>query len=248
LLEFGINNKIYEMKKCILLTATIAPFHVPNLKRVDEKQRENDYITALKFYLQFKLPIVFCENSNTDSKQILETLINSGIKFEYLTFKTEKSFEGKGKGEAEIINYAFLNSNIIKNCSSTIKITGRYKVVNFSKQIKNIYENFIYINLTQSLTYSDSRFFILNNFFYTNYLSVNFNKIDEKNNIFMEHVLLSSTLRYIADFNHWSLLNQKTIYEGVYGTDNTVYRNNRLELFVKNIFYQFKVSFFKSNL
>lgn len=236
------------MEKCILLTATIAPYNVPDLKRTDSKQRENDYIEALKFYLQFNLPIIFCENSNTKSEIILEILKNSKTKFEYLTFKSRLSIEGKGKGEAEILSYTFLNSTIIKTTTSIIKITGRYKVKNFLDQIKEINNGSIYVNLTNNLSYSDSRFFILNNFFYDNYLSLNFKKINEKKGIFMEHALLSSTLNYIADFNKWSLLNQKIIYEGVYGTDNTEYYNSSLKLLIKKLFYRFKIYFFKSNL
>ena len=63
----------------------------------------------------------------------------------------------------------------------------------------------------------------------------------------MEHVLLSATLNYIADFNKWSLLNEKSIYDGVYGTDNTKYSNNILKLFLKKVFYRFKIYIFKSN-
>ncbi|WP_299054240.1 hypothetical protein [uncultured Polaribacter sp.] len=237
-----------QKKTCILLTATIAPSNVPFLKRMDKDQREEDYIDAIKYYLQFKLPIIFCENSNTNSKVILELLQNSGVKFEYFTFKSEKSIEGKGKGEAEILSFAFLNSKIIKESSHTIKITGRYQVKNFLNQIKNLKKDTVYANVTRNLTYSDSRFFILHNFFYSNYLLVNFSKIDEKNNIFMEHVLLSSVLKYIADLNHWSLLNQKTIYEGVYGTDNVKYKNTLFRIFGKQILHKFKIHFFKSNL
>jgi hypothetical protein len=236
------------MDKCILLTATITPFNVPNLKRLDSKQRENDYIEAIKYYLQFNLPIVFCENSNTNSDTILKLLSNSNTKFEYLTFASKVSTEGKGKGEAEILSHAFLNSNIIKNTSSIIKITGRYKVKYFIEQIQNINCNTIYVNIINNLVYSDSRFFIINKIFYYDYFALNFNRIDEKNNLFMEHILLSSTLKYISDFNNWSLLNQKIIYEGVYGTDNTKYQNNFFTVFLKKIFYKLKLYFFKSNL
>jgi len=235
------------MKKCILLTATITPNNVPNLKRIDKEQREDDYIEAVKFYLQFNLPIVFCENSNTKSKRILEILKTSKTKFEYLTFVSKMSIEGKGKGEAEILTYAFLNSDIIKNSTNIVKITGRYKVRNFLKQIKNIHKDSIYVNVTTNLCYADSRFFILNNFFYDNYYAISLKKIDENKGVFMEHVLLSATLNYIADFNKWSLLNEKSIYDGVYGTDNTKYSNNILKLFLKKVFYRFKIYIFKSN-
>lgn len=236
------------MNKCILLTATIRPINVPDLKRTDRQQRENDYIEAVKYYLQFNFPIVFCENSNTKSKEILKILNNVKIKFEYLTFESLKSTEGKGKGEAEILSYAFENSEIIKNCINIIKITGRYKIKNFSKQINNIHNDYIYVNLINDLSFSDSRFFIINKVFYNNYFSMSLEKINEKEKIFMEHALLSATLKYISDFNKWSLLNEKTIYEGVYGTDNTKYINNPLKIYLKKIFYRLKIYFFKSNL
>ena len=64
----------------------------------------------------------------------------------------------------------------------------------------------------------------------------------------MEHILLKTTLYYIADFNNWSLPKQKVIYEGVYGTDNTSYKNNVIKQLLKESFYKLKVYFLKSNL
>lgn len=236
------------MKKCILLTATIVPSNVPNLKRTNKEQREEDYIEAIKYYIQYNIPIVFCENSNTRSKVILDLLSKSKIDFEYLTLKTQKSTEGKGKGEAEILSFAFSNSSLVKESTHIIKITGRYRVKYFLEQLKKIKKDTIYINITQNLTYSDSRFFIINNNFYHNFYSVNFNKIDERKGVFMEHVLLISTLKYISDFNKWSLLNRKNIYAGVYGTDDKTYKNNLFKLFAKNILFGLKKYFFRSNL
>lgn len=236
------------MNICILLTATIAPHNVPNLKRVDHLQRENDYLEAIKFYSKFKIPIVFCENSNTKSESILNFFKNKKIYFEYFSFESKKSIEGKGKGEAEILSYAFLNSKILRKSKKIVKITGRYKIKNLLKQVNNLNDNTIYVNLTKSLSYSDSRFFIFNTFFYEHYFSKEFNKIDEINNIFMEHILLKSTLNYIADFNNWSLPKQKIIYEGVYGTNNTSYKKNKIKQLLKEVFYKLKVYLLKSNL
>lgn len=228
------------MSACILLTATIKPLNVPNLKRVNHSLRENDYFEAIKYYAQFNIPIVFCENSNTRSERIIEVLNNLKVPFEYLTFESKLSIEGKGKGESEILFYAFSNSNIIKSSANVVKITGRYRVKNFVQQINNIKKDTIYVNLTKNLSYSDSRFFIINSKFYLDYLSKNFDRIDEKIGVYMEHILLSSTLKYIADYNNWRLLNRYPVYIGVYGTDNVIYKNNIFKLKLKQIAYSFK--------
>lgn len=228
------------MKICILLTATIKPFNVPNLIRINEIQRENDYLEAIKYYTKFGIPIVFCENSNTKSEKIIQFLSDSKISFEYLTFQSKLSIEGKGKGESEIISHAFSNSKIIINSGSIIKITGRYRVKSFEKQIENINKNTIYVNITRNLSYSDSRFFIMNLKFFSDYLSKNFENINEEKEIFMEHVLLSSTLKYLADFNSWNLPKKYPVYIGVYGTDNVKYNNNFIKLSVKQVLYSLK--------
>jgi hypothetical protein len=228
------------MKACILLTATIKPFNVPNLKRVNELQRENDYFEAIKYYVKFNIPIVFCENSNTHSEKIIEVFSRLKVPFEYLTFQSKLSIEGKGKGEAEILEYAFTNSNIINKCENIIKITGRYKVKRFSQQIKDLRNDTIYVNLTKNLSYADSRFFIMNSKFYLDYLSKIFDRINEKTGVFMEHILLSSTLKYIADYNNWCLLKKYPVYIGVYGTDNVIYNNNIFKLKLKQIAYSIK--------
>lgn len=236
------------MNKCILLTATIAPHNVPNLKRIDKEKREKDYYDAINYYLQFNIPIIFCENSNTKSDAIISLLENNNIEYEYLSFLSSKSKDGKGAGEAEIFKYAFQNSEIIKRSNHIIKITGRYKIRNFKNLIFNVSKNTIYVNLTKNLKYSDSRLFILTHHFFSHYLSKNLENINEKNERFMEHVLLSSTLQYISDENNWNLLNEKVIYEGVYGTDNTIYKNNFFSILIKKIAYKLKVFLFKSNL
>lgn len=228
------------MRECILLTATITPSNVPNLKRVNKLERENDYLEAIMFYSKFGIPIVFCENSNTYSKSIIKALSDLEVPYEYLTFASKLSVEGKGKGESEIISYAFLNSNIIKISENIIKITGRYKLKNFIEQIKNLKNDTIYVNLTKNLSYADSRFFIMNSKFHKEYLSKNFENINEEQGVFMEHILLKSTLEYIASFNKWSLLRQYPVYMGIYGTDNVVYTNNIFKQKIKQFIYSLK--------
>jgi len=236
------------MKICFFLTATITPKDTPLLKHKNPRERENEYLISLKNLIKYKLPIIFCENSNTKSEKIIHLLNESKIEFEYLCFESEKSNLGKGNGEAEIFLYALNNSNILKNNDFFVKITGRYIIKNLSKQLKSLEKNTIYFNISQNLKWTDSRFFIFNYHFYTNYFVKNFNELDEKKGIYMEHILNNAILKYIADNNKWNFLNNFPIYEGIYGTDKIKYKNNFLKNKIKEILYKLKKQMFSQNI
>jgi hypothetical protein len=216
-------------KYCLLLTATITPQSVPNLKRINPLEREQDYLDALKKWVKIGIPIVFCENSNTHSDIIDAFLKESQISFEYLTFQTLYSSLGKSSGEAEIINHALVNSVLLNKSEYIIKVTGRYFVSNFIEQIEQIAQInqssdcMVFANIHDYLRYADSRFFIGNQLFWKKYLTDKMKLIDEKNNIYMEHSVARAIHLAMSDGNNWALLPCFPIYEGVYGTLNSEY-------------------------
>lgn len=56
---------------CLFLTGTIDPHKSASLKRRDPAIREQDYMYSLTYWLtKTNLPMVFCENSGYDLKNI----------------------------------------------------------------------------------------------------------------------------------------------------------------------------------
>jgi len=234
--------------KCLLITGTIKPMNVPNLVRNNKEVREQDYYKAIEKWITLGIPIVFCENSNTLSKRIQELLNQSNVNNEYLTFSTQKSSLGKGHGEAEIITFAHQNSNILHSYSSIIKVTGRYFVGNSREIIMNSSVNneaIIESDLTRNLTWADSRFFIYNHEFYDLFLSRFFDDIDESKKIYFEHILSRAIHLAISKGERWNFLFDSPVYVGVYGTDNTNYKNNILFRTKKKIWHKYKKYTFK---
>lgn len=217
------------IKIVLFLTGTIAPENVPNLERKNIEERENDYYEAIKSWLVLGINLVFCENSGYHSEK-LGQLFAHYPHCEYLKFKTQKSFYGKGHGEAEIFEFVFQNSKLFQQSNlSIIKVTGRFFVLNINKILNGIGNNQhidLYGQFTDNLTWMDSRFFIFKVPFYENYLSTALKDIDEKNRVFFEHCLAKAALRYIADNHKWTLLPEVPRIQGFNGTNNDKYNTS----------------------
>ncbi len=221
-------------KKVLLLTGTISPRNTPNLARCNVEDRENDYYLAISAWLTHGLPIVFCENSNYDSPKI-SALLENRIDCEYIKFETKVSHLGKSNGEAEIIEYAMNNSFLISQSSIIVKVTGRYNISNFATIIKSVSDSVnICANLTQNLTWADSRFFIFSHTFFKNHLSSFFLVINEAEGRFFEHSLSRAINSALANQETFKLLPHLPIIIGVYGTDNEPYR---ISYFKKKKYY-----------
>jgi len=238
----------YKYKFCLFLTGTIEPKSVPYLERNNVKEREKDYYESLKQWMKYDLPIVFCENSNFNSIKIDE-LTKDYSKFQYLKFDSKLSKLGKGHGEAEIFEYAFLNSNILMETEYIAKVTGRYSVLNFNSILRQINKmkdgsTIIFANLSTNflnLIYADSRFFIFKKEFFWEYLKPNLSYIDEHNKIYFEHILAKSILEMISKFNPlWRFIPEVPIFKGVYGTMNVGYRTDFLYRLKKQFTHKIK--------
>lgn len=123
----------------ILLTACVNPNGMVYTCLQDSSTRQQQYIEALRFYLEHtKLPIVFCENTNTDFSNLFKKEIDKG-RLEYLTFNGNDydKAKGKGYGEAKIIIHAIEKSAILKSCNQIIKITGRLIIDNIRRIISS---------------------------------------------------------------------------------------------------------------
>lgn len=229
-----------ETDICLFLTGTITPKGVPDLKRIDPIERENDYYEAINKWLQLGYPLVFCENSNTTSGKIYALLDAAPQQTEYISFASEVSHLGKGHGEAEIFSYAFNNSDILNSCFYVCKATGRYFIRN-AAQLLNSAEGEegidVIANLSRNITWADSRFFIAKLDFYHYTLSKCLSLIDESKHIYFEHVLAKAIHLKLAEGGKWDLLPFYPEYEGVYGTSNINYSNSLFKKLKFKIFH-----------
>jgi hypothetical protein len=223
------------MKICLLLTGTIAPSNVPNLVRNNCIEREKDYIKSISFWMSHEWPIVFVENSNFYSEALESIFLNTD--HEYIKFTTKRSHLGKGAGEAEIIEYALENSNILKNSNIIVKVTGRLYIKNINQIISTFIEreSSLIVNFRKNLFFADSRLIVATKNFFSNYLLQELNNIDESQCTFFEHIFAKAALRAIADGLKWNLPDRVIQYIGHSGTGDSEYRNSFLFIKKQNI-------------
>jgi len=216
-----------DKKFCILLTGTIAPLNIPNLKRLDHKEREQDYYNAIEKWMSLSFPVVFIENSSYESKSI-SSLFENRPNCEFIQFVSSASYLGKGHGEAEIISYGFKVSKILRKSIYIIKSSGRQYISNTTNIIESIKgdELFVVCWLKRYMQYADSRFFVAKKDFFIMYLSKEMTLIDEKNDIYFEHVLARAVHRSIADGKLWLPPVEYPICNGISGTENLRYRTD----------------------
>jgi len=132
----------------LILTATITPHdNVPNLKRSNPVLRRNDYLEALRHYLE--LPdevvdsIVFIENSQSDLSDLQELAAQIGKtkRVEFISFYglDYPAHYGRAYGEFKMLDFANRNSKLLQNLAKDDcfwKITGRLKLFNLADLIK----------------------------------------------------------------------------------------------------------------
>ncbi|ADB40911.1 hypothetical protein [Spirosoma linguale] len=224
------------MDIAIFLTGTIKPYNVPNLKRVDPLEREQDYYNSIKKWLLLGFPIVFVENSNYDSA-LIESLLSAHKECEYLKFEGKVSHLGKSHGEAEIVSFAFKNSKLIKECNTIIKSSGRQYIKNAVKILEDYQPRELYVIswLKRYLQYADSRFFIANKEFYLNYFLDELTFIDESKSIYFEHALARAIHKSMAEGKRWALPKEYPICEGISGTENFEYKRNIFSVIKGNL-------------
>lgn len=179
----------------LLLTGCINPLGMSYTSLNDPKERERQYINAIRFYLtNTHYPIVFTENSGTDISPLFNDFIQSG-RMEYLTFNGNQNKErGKGYGECEIIQYALNHSMLINSAKGKriTKITGRLIIRNIQTIIRwhtlftSQYTTLCAIN--SDLSFPDSRIIIASKEFYNTFLKSK-DRINDSSGYFFENAL-----------------------------------------------------------
>jgi hypothetical protein len=227
----------------LLLSGSIVPHVALSQKgRVDAGKREEDYFKAIRFYLSKGYQVVFVENSNTRSEQILRLNQEFGG-LEYLTFSTEKSHLGKASGEVEIMKYALDHSEQLNKVDYLIKITGRYIIQNIDAMVDgtNDFQSDIYINPTRNLRWADSRLMMMKKSFFNRYfLRAVELYLDESNGVFMEQTFVRSLFLYLLDGGQLQLWPVYPSYQGMDGTHDQPVTFSFLKSLKYNIYYTFK--------
>lgn len=187
-------------KYVILLTGSINPKGMIYTAITDTEIRKQQYIKAIRFYLQHtSVPIVFCENtlSSIEKEEIGISVDDSRI--EILTFdgnNFDKSL-GKGYGECEIISYAISHSRMMGEADYIIKITGRIIINNIGSFINEHRQ--LPSGAIQTLTptknkFIESRLIISSPAFFSKYFIPKKNLLNDSKQYYFEHLLYDTIL------------------------------------------------------
>lgn len=121
----------------LLLTATVNPNGMVGAS-FSREERTKMYIEAIRFYMEFKSPlkIVFAENSY--SINVIKNTFEENDSVEWLDVSGMEYDQSRGKGynETIMIKKAIECSSFIQKAGCFFKITGRLKVLNIDKMLK----------------------------------------------------------------------------------------------------------------
>lgn len=240
--------KINMFEYCLLVTGCISPASdMKNLTIQNIEERYKQYIDALTFYItKTKVKnIVYCDNSNYGvNKEISRIARQYDKNFEWLSFTGDSKSAakyGKGYGEGEIIEYALLNSKIIKTCSVLVKVTGRLKVLNIDSIIQYSYgkNHFFYITNRFDKKFIDTRFYIISKNDYINNFMKQYKNVCDGENNFLEHVFAKTIIEGKIDYRHFIL---EPNISGFSGTNGKEYGSSKLKICTKTFLNIFGIS------
>ncbi len=236
---------------CVLLTATIdVKKSIAFLKRSDSKLRLDDYKRALRLWLADPSVsrLVICENSGADLEE-LRAIVEDSRQYdktiEILSF-VQSSFPGhlgKGYGEMKTLSHMLDNSKVLADSAKFIKVSGRYYVRNIKPLVdylSNHEDIDIVCDLSENLSFADSRCFGGSVSFMRQYLCPMQEYINDSDEVYFEHVLARAVHRAISDGKRWSLLPCAPDIVGVSGTSNIPYKASAIRRVIKELRYKVK--------
>jgi hypothetical protein len=239
------------MKYCILLTASINPPNTKGIQRIAVADREDDYFNALKYYIEFGVPIVFCDNSGYESERINKFCSAQQGRIEYLRFISSESHKGKSHGEKEIFDFAHQHSSIIADADYILKLTGRLILENFSDMFAKLQQQdgYVFANFTKQLTFSDSRFFAYKKDFYHQYLQrVLETQLDDSNRFYFERCLARAIHQLMGERDGFQLLPVYPFFKGHNASTNRTYSKSWLGKIKFSAYYRIKLLMFKRTI
>ena len=232
------------MKNNILfLPACIAPFNnVLNLTRVNHEDRIKDHYKALNFWLNNYpyLHILFVDNSNFPKDELAKyvPLID---RVEYLTYdgRSDSVQKGTGRGEIEIFNYAYENSNTFREAKLIIKCSARYTFKGISKFYDHNHSDYDLIgNFKLNLSFMDARVFAFKPFFFKEFFYRQGVLVDESKDFLFEHALACAAHELLVDKkNKWKNIPFPLIVNGISGKGPNVKYNSFFRKLLTKINY-----------
>ena len=212
----------------LLLTATTNPGETINVTVNSVEDRRQQYLDTLEFYLEvgvFK-KIIFAENSGDDLTFLASAqkkAAQAGIELEILEKCGSNDWPtyGKGRGELSIIQQAFSRSIWLQEENTrALKITGRYVVKNVVELVKKVNQSDaeVICDLRGNLSTADARFFVASKRFIEEDFFPKFELIDDRKEIYFEHVLAQAVHSSMSKGRKWELLPELPLIEGINGT------------------------------
>lgn len=162
----------------LLLTATIRVADgLADSPMADPLERERDYLDCLRFYLAQKRVsrVVFVENSGADLRHFRNLTVPRGAQLELVSLD-QNTFPrefGKGYGEAQLMDSALTQSELLRAAPVFVKATGRLMVRNITDLLGAIdtecsghfdvrdHEIYTRLGLGASGHHADTRFFVV---------------------------------------------------------------------------------------
>lgn len=241
-----------ELSSILLMTACIRPGHMPQTALQDAVIRENQYRSALDFYLQkTNFPIVFVENSGVDISGDYHEAISDG-RLEVLTFNGNayNRQRGKGYGEGLILKYAFEHSKKLEGGRCCIKVSGRHVVRNINMiwwSVTCFADNrhFCSCNVNPKYRSALSDIFIADTRFFQVSMLQAVERVDESKGFWFEHALYEATSDYVKKGGEFVFLPVPPRQEGVSGSTGKMFispgfRRYFLD-YIKAVLYKLKL-------
>ncbi|HVT87575.1 MAG TPA: hypothetical protein VHD56_01875 [Tepidisphaeraceae bacterium] len=187
----------------LVLTATINPKGMIDLKLHDIDQRRSQYLQALRFWLHLHddqvRSIVFAENSGSDLtsfQNIVDSENPHGKSVELISLN-QNDFPrqlGKGYGEFMLLDSVLQQSKALATAEHFIKITGRLVVTNLPKMIRCLPARYdlvcdaFLVSSDPNGGRIDSRLMFVSRSFYERAVLGAFHRMNDSVGIFAEHV------------------------------------------------------------
>ncbi len=232
----------------ILITSSIFPTD-PNTRLYNPKDRIKHLIESIEKWQRISrnLRIVICDGSGADITKEIKCIAKGSFKIETLSFENnyKKVAEfGKGYGEIEIIDYALLKSETLRDSKVFSKCTGRLWVNNYLSCATEMTAecgfrldlNLKYLN-TKNPTPIDTRFYITTKDFYVKHLSPLKNKMQANDRTISVEELFGNA---IFELGRNDLLFQTLpIISGIGGASGRYYNTSALRIIKDKIKWEY---------
>tara|TARA_B110000503_G_C7107443_1_gene396548 strand:+ start:815 stop:1561 length:747 start_codon:yes stop_codon:yes gene_type:complete len=245
-----------KMNCALILTCTIDPRGIRFLVRNNINDRLNDYKESFDFYFNNEKikKIIIIENSGYSVNFIksLKNFKNKDKNIEIISTKINNYYDrslGKGYGEYLNLKTIFHRSKIAKKTKFFIHVSGRYKILNFSRIVSEIESKNpeIYLNLKDNLRYGDTTIYAGTKKFFLNYLIPNAKKTNDFKKNYFEHCASRAALISIADGMKFINPSIYPIVNGFIGTNGKKFNYNFIKK-IKLFFFSKIKSYILSNI